>query len=330
MKLAGKRVLVTGADGFIGSHLVESLAREGANVRALCQYNSLNTWGWLERISSLDEIDVVTGDIRDAHFCLKLTKDIDYVFHLAALIAIPYSYQAPESFVDTNIRGTLLLCQGALANGISKLIHMSSSEVYGTAQYVPIDEKHPLTPQSPYSATKVAADAIALSFNCSYSLPVVIARPFNTYGPRQSARAVIPTIITQVASGKNEIYLGDLSPTRDFTFVEDTCRGLLAIAELDSGLGEVFHIGSNHEICVGQLVSLIGEIMGRELKPITVDSRLRPEASEVHRLKCNNDKLKAATGFEPSISLREGLERTVAWFLKESNLSQYKAHLYNL
>jgi NAD dependent epimerase/dehydratase len=330
MKLSGNRVLVTGADGFIGSHLVETLVRKGAKVTALSQYNSLNTWGWLEDISCLGDISVVTGDIRDPHFCLELTKNTDVIFHLAALIPIPYSYRAPDAFVDTNVRGTLNLCQGALANGISKFVHTSTSEVYGTAQYVPMDEKHPLTPQSPYSASKIAADAVALSFHFSFSLGVVIARPFNTYGPRQSARAVIPNIITQIASGKKEICLGDLSPTRDFTFVQDTCRGFLAIAELDCGLGEVFHIGSNQEICIGQLSSLIGEVMRREIRPITVDTRLRPETSEVRRLRCNNQKLKSAASFEPTVSLREGLKVTVQWFLEESNLKKYKPNLYNL
>src|ERR1700719_1409513 len=323
MKLAGKTVLVTGADGFIGSHLVESLVQEEASVTALSQYNSLNTWGWLEDISCLDKISVVTGDIRDAHFCLQLTKNIDIIFHLAALIAIPYSHKAPDAFVDRNVKGTLNLCQGALANGVEKFIHTSTSEVYGTAQYVPIDEKHPLTPQSPYSASKMGADAIALSFHCSFSLPLVIARPFNTYGPRQSARAVIPTIITQIASGKKEICLGDLSPTRDFTFVEDTCRGFLAIAEHDDGFGEIFHIGSNHEICVGQLMALIGEIMGKEIKAVNADNRMRPEASEVRRLRCDNQKLKSAANFEPKVSLREGLARTSEWFLRDRNLTKY-------
>jgi NAD dependent epimerase/dehydratase len=330
MKLNGKKVLVTGADGFIGSHLVEGLVRQGAKVTALSQYNSFNTWGWLEDISCLDKISVVTGDIRDAHFCLELTKNTDVIFHLAALIPIPYSYRAPGAFLDTNVKGTLNLCQGALANGISKFIHTSTSEVYGTAQYVPIDEKHPLSPQSPYSASKIAADAVALSFHFSFELPVVIARPFNTYGPRQSARAVIPTIITQIASGKKEICLGDLLPTRDFTFVEDTCRGFLAIAELDSGLGEVFHIGSNHEICIGQLLSLVGEIMCREIKPITVATRLRPETSEVRRLKCDNQKLKSASGFQPRVSLREGLTRTSQWLLEGPNLRKYKPDVYNI
>jgi len=330
MNVNGKRVLVTGADGFIGSHLVENLAQRGGLVTALSQYNSFNAWGWLEDVPCLDRITVVTGDIRDAHFCLELTKNIDIVFHLAALIPIPYSYKAPASFVDTNVKGTLYLCQGALANGITKFIHTSTSEVYGTAQYVPIDEKHPLNAQSPYSATKIAADAIAMSFYHSFRLPVVIARPFNTYGPRQSARAVIPTIITQIASGKEEIGLGDLSPTRDFTFVEDTCRGFLAIAELDDGLGEVFHIGSNHEICIGQLLSLVGEIMEREIKPTTDNSRLRPEKSEVRRLRCDNSKLKQAAGFQPSVSLREGLTRTSDWLLLEPNLRKYKPSLYNI
>jgi NAD dependent epimerase/dehydratase len=330
MKLAGKRVLVTGADGFIGSHLVEALVEAGANVTALSQYNSLNSWGWLEDIFCLEKVSVVTGDIRDAHFCLELTKNIDIIFHLAALIAIPYSYKAADAFIDTNVKGTLNLCQGARSNGVSKFVHTSTSEVYGTAQYVPIDEKHPLTPQSPYSASKMGADAVALSFHYTFSLPVVIARPFNTYGPRQSARAVIPTIITQMASGKKEICLGDLTPTRDFTFVEDTCRGFLAIAELEVGAGEVFHIGSNQEICIEQLLALIGEIMGKEMKPASVGDRLRPEASEVRRLRCDNQKLKSAADFEPRVSLREGLKKTAEWFLRDRNLTKYKVHLYNV
>lgn len=323
-------MLVTGADGFIGSHLVEFLVAQGARVTGLSQYNSLNSWGWLEDVSCLDQISVITGDIRDSHFCDELTKDIDVIFHLAALIAIPYSYRAPEAFIDTNVKGTLNLCQSAVRNSVSKFIHTSTSEVYGTAQYVPIDENHRIMPQSPYSASKVGADAVAISFYRSFSLPMVIARPFNTYGPRQSARAVIPTIITQIARNKTEISLGDLSPTRDFTFVEDTCRGFLAIAELENACGEVFHIGSNHEICVGQLLSLVSEIMKKDIRSTNDEMRIRPEASEVLRLKCDNQKLKAATGFEPQISLREGLTRTSEWFLREQNLNKYKADLYNV
>src|ERR1700752_4476410 len=243
MNFQNKSVLVTGGDGFIGSHLVEHLIRAGARVTALAQYNSFNFWGWLENIPSLGEVQVVSGDIRDSHFCLSLVKNIDVVFHLAALIPIPYSYRAPESYVDTNVRGTLNLCQAALASGVEKFIHTSTSEVYGTAKYIPIDEKHPLHAQSPYSASKIGADAIATSFYCSFQLPVVIARPFNAYGPRQSARAIIPTIISQIAAGAHEVKLGDLTTTRDFTFVDDTCQGFLAIAGMDNDLGEVFHIG---------------------------------------------------------------------------------------
>ena len=254
MELNGKRVLVTGADGFIGSHLVESLVSVGCQVVALSQYNSFNFWGWLEDTACLTDITVLTGDIRDAHFCLEMTKGIDVIFHLAALIPIPCSYKAPGTYVDTNVTGTLNMCQAALANGVRKVIHTSTSEVYGTAQYVPIDEKHPLNAQSPYSATKIGADAIAVSFNRSFDLPVVIARPFNAYGPRQSARAVVPTIITQLAAGGTDIQLGDVRTTRDFTYVEDTCRGFMAIARVDEGYGDVFNIGTNSEISIRRFV----------------------------------------------------------------------------
>jgi len=329
-ELHNKRVLVTGADGFIGSHLVERLVDAGARVRALSQYNSFNYWGWLEDIPCLAQIEIVTGDIRDAHLCDDLTREIDIVFHLAALIPIPYSYRAPDSYIDTNVKGTLYLCQGAQRNGVRRFIQTSTSEVYGTAEYVPIDEKHPLHPQSPYSASKIGSDSIALSFYSSFNTPVLVARPFNTYGPRQSARAVIPTIITQVAAGRSEIALGDLSTTRDFTYVEDTCRGFLAIAQMEGGEGEVFHIGSNHEIAVGDLVRLIGEIMGAKVSVVCDSQRLRPQNSEVLRLKCDNAKLKAACGFVPSLSLREGLERTAQWFTQPANLRRYKGNLYNV
>src|SRR5579875_1065766 len=299
MNLEKKRVLVTGADGFIGSHLVEHVLGAGAQVRALTLYNSFNDWGWLETIKDLEKVEVVPGDIRDSHFCINLVKDIDIVFHLAALIPIPYSYRAPDSYVDTNIKGTLNLCQAARMHGVTKFIQTSTSEVYGTARYVPIDESHPLTPQSPYSATKIASDAIALSFYYSFQMPVVVARPFNTYGPRQSARAVIPTIIVQLASGRSEIALGDTTTTRDFTFVEDTCRGFLAIAGMDGGFGEVFNIGSNQEISVGDLAHLIGEIMGKDVHLQVDKARLRPEKSEVLRLRCANGKLQNAVGFQP-------------------------------
>jgi NAD dependent epimerase/dehydratase len=330
MNLQGKRVLVTGADGFIGSHLVEHLANAEAQVRALVQYNSFNFWGWLEDVPCLDRIEVVTGDIRDSHFCLSVLKNVDVVFHLAALIPIPYSYRAPESYVDTNIRGTLNLCQAALSNGIAKFIQTSTSEVYGTAQYIPIDEKHPLHAQSPYSASKIGADAIATSFYCSFQLPVVIARPFNTYGGRQSARAVIPAIISQIAAGTPEVRLGELTTTRDFTFVDDTCRGFLAIASLESGFGEVFHIGSDQEISISDLFRLIAESMHSEARIEVDPNRLRPQKSEVLRLRCNYQKLRDASGFQPQVSLREGLERTIDWFQNPKNLLRYKGSLYNV
>jgi NAD dependent epimerase/dehydratase len=328
--LENKRVLVTGADGFIGSHLVEHLLDVGAQVRALSLYNSFNDWGWLEVAPRLDEITVITGDIRDPHFCQELVKDVDIVFHLAALIAIPYSYRAPDNYVDTNIKGTLNLCQAARESGVQKFIQTSTSEVYGTARYVPIDEDHPLTPQSPYSATKIGADAIALSFYHAFQLPVVIARPFNTYGPRQSARAVIPTIVLQLASGLEEISLGDTNTTRDFTFVHDTCRGFLSIAALNGGTGEVFNIGSNEEISIGDLARLIGEIMGKQIRVRVDEVRLRPGKSEVLRLRCANEKLLCATGFRPETSLRDGLTETVRWFSQDSNLKRYKGQLYNV
>lgn len=330
MILKGRKVLVTGADGFIGSHLVEQLACGGADVVALAQYNSFNHRGWLDAISCPQQVTVVAGDVRDAHFCLELTRGVDVVFHLAALIAIPYSYRAPDSYVDTNIKGTLNICQGCLRNGVGRLVHVSTSEVYGTAQYVPIDEAHPLAPQSPYSATKVGADAIALSFHRAFRLPVVTARPFNTYGPRQSARAVIPTIISQIAAGLKTIRLGELGPTRDFTYVADTCRGLLGLAEHDDGLGEVFNIGSNREISIGELFRLIAELMQSDAEVFEDPQRLRPEASEVRRLRCNNEKVRAATGFQPSVSLRDGLRMTIEWFADEANLRKYRTDIYNV
>jgi|SRR5579863_8955907 len=330
MHLARLKVLVTGADGFIGSHLVEQLVNEQADVTALAQYNSLNSWGWLEKIPCLDRISVKTGDIRDPHYCDHLTESMDIVFHLAALIPIPYSYKAPDSFIDTNVRGTLNLCQAARTNGVSKFIHTSTSEVYGTAQYIPMDETHPLNAQSPYSASKIGADALAMSFYYSFQLPVVIARPFNTYGPRQSARAIIPTIISQLASGRTEVRLGDLTTTRDFTFVEDTCRGFIAIAKMDGGIGEIFHIGSNQEISVGGLFALIGELMDLQATATPDQRRLRPAKSEVLRLRCNNEKLQHASGFVPQISLRAGLARTIQWFQNVENLRGYKPDLYNV
>jgi NAD dependent epimerase/dehydratase len=328
MNFRNKRVLVTGGDGFIGSHLVEHLTRTGAQVTALAHYNSFNDWGWLEEVPSFHEIKVVTGDIRDSHFCLALLKGIDVVFHLAALIPIPYSYRAPDSYLDTNIRGTLNLCQAALACGVEKVVHTSTSEVYGTAKYLPIDEEHPLHAQSPYSASKIGADAIAISFKCSFGLPVVIARPFNTYGPRQSARAVIPTIVSQIAAGARRIKLGEITTTRDFTYVDDTCRGFLAVAGLKDG--EIFHIGSDDEISVANLFKLIAELMESDAE-IEIDlERKRPQESEVLRLRCNSQKLRGASGFHPEVGLRAGLRQTIDWFRNPDNLRRYKGYLYNV
>lgn len=330
MTISGNRVLITGADGFIGSHLAELVTKRGAKVRALSLYNSFNDWGWLEGLPCLREISVVTGDVRDPHLCEELTKDIDVIFHLAAIIPIPYSYRAPASYVDTNVTGTLNMCQAALRAGVKRVVHVSTSEVYGTARYVPIDEAHPLQPQSPYSASKIAADAIVKSFHCSFGLPVVIARPFNAFGPRQSARAVIPAIISQLAKGCKEVNLGDTEPTRDFTYVEDTCAGLVAIAEMEAGLGEVFHIGSNFEISISNLFQLIAELMQSEARIAVDDARKRPEGSEVFRLWCDNGKLARATGFRPQTSLRDGLMETIRWFRNPEHLKRYKSDLYNV
>jgi len=325
-----KLALVTGADGFIGSHLVEMLVGQGYTVRALSQYNSFNDWGWLEDITCLDQVEVVNGDVRDPHYCKHITRDVDIVFHLAALIAIPYSYVAPDSYVDTNIKGTLNICQAAKENNVQRLIHTSTSEVYGTAQYVPIDEKHPLQAQSPYSATKIAGDAMAMSFYNAFELPVTIARPFNTYGPRQSARAVIPTIITQIANGKKEIKLGDVTPTRDFNYVEDTCRGFIALAECDATIGETVNIGSNYEITVGDTLNLIKELMGSDVRFVTDEQRIRPSKSEVFRLWCDNSKIEKLTGFQPQVNIREGLQRTIDWISLPEHLKAYKSEIYNV
>lgn len=325
-----KNVLVTGADGFIGSHLTELLVKQGHQVKALSQYNSFNYWGWLEDIDCLKDVEVLNGDVRDPHYCKHITKGVDTVYHLAALIAIPYSYVAPDSYVDTNIKGTLNICQAALENGVGRIIHTSTSEVYGTAQYVPIDEKHPLQPQSPYSASKIGADAMAMSFFNAFDLPLTIARPFNTYGPRQSARAVIPTIITQIAAGKKQIKLGDVSPTRDFNYVADTCRGFLQLAHSEKAVGQTVNIGSNYEITVGDTLNLIKEIMGSDVEFITEEQRIRPGKSEVHRLWCDNTKIRELTGFEPEYSIRKGLEATIEWFTKPGNLAKYKADIYNV
>jgi len=330
MNLSGKNVLVTGADGFIGSHLVESLLQQGAHVRALSYYNSFNYRGWLEDVSADKNLEIVSGDVRDSNFCNTITEDVDVVFHLAALIAIPYSYVAPDSYVDTNIRGTLNICQSAMRNKCARVIHTSTSEVYGTARYVPIDEKHPLQAQSPYSASKIGADAMAMSFYNAFGLPVVTVRPFNTYGPRQSARAIIPTIISQIAAGKEQIEIGDTTPTRDFNYVKDTCDGFIKIAENDSTLGKVVNVGSNSEISVGALFELINKLMGTSSEIKTDKQRIRPDKSEVFRLVCDNTLIKDLTGYVPSTSLEQGLRGTIEWFLNPINLSKYKTNIYNV
>ena len=330
MSNENKKVLVTGADGFIGSHLVELLFAEGFSVKALAQYTSFNSWGWLEDVNCKEDIEIVTGDIRDPYFCNEICKNIDIIFHLAALIAIPYSYIAPQSYVETNISGTLNICKAALEQNVSRLIHTSTSEVYGTAQYVPINEIHPLQAQSPYSASKIGADSMAISFFNSFNLPVTIVRPFNTYGPRQSARAFIPTIISQIASNQVNLKLGDTRPTRDLNFVTDTCRGFLELAKESKSIGEVINIGSNFEISVGEVAKIIKKEMGSSIKIITDKSRIRPEKSEVMRLWCDNTKIHQLTGFKPDYNIHTGLKKTISWFLQPENLSKYKADIYNV
>lgn len=324
-----QKVLVTGADGFIGSHLTEMLLEKGYSVRALSYYNSFNDWGWLNNLKH-PNLEIVTGDIRDPFLCDHITKDIDIIFHLAALIAIPYSYIAPSSYVDTNIKGTLNICQAAKNNAVKKILITSTSEVYGTAQYVPINESHPKQPQSPYSATKIGADAIAMSFYNAFDLPVVLVRPFNTYGPRQSARAIIPTIITQIASGKKEIKLGDLTPTRDFNFVKDTCKGFIELSNCDAAIGKEINICSNQEISMRDTLNLIAKLMNSDVKFIEEQARIRPKNSEVFRLWGDNSKIKALTGYQPSYTLEEGLKETITWFLNKDNLTRYKIDIYNV
>jgi len=325
-----KKVLVTGADGFIGSHLTEMLVSQGYKVKALSQYNSFNSWGWLDSINCKKDLEIVTGDIRDPHYCKIISKDVDIIFHLAALIGIPFSYVAPDSYVETNIKGTLNICQAAKEHGISRLIHTSTSEVYGTAQYVPIDEKHPLQPQSPYSASKIAADSMAMSFYNSFNLPVTIARPFNTYGPRQSARAIIPTIITQIASEKKEIKLGDLSPTRDFNYVEDCCRAFIMLAENDKTIGETINIGSNKEISISDTFKLIKELMSSDVNFVNDQQRNRPKKSEVYRLWCDNKKINKLVGYKPQTNIQDGLKKTIEWITRPENLKFYKSEIYNV
>ena len=329
-------ILITGADGFIGSHLTEALVRQGHKVRAFVLYNSFNSWGWLDQCAEdvKGSFEVFTGDIRDPHGVKQAMKDCDVVLHLAALIAIPYSYHSPDTYVDTNVKGTLNVLQAARELGVSKVVHTSTSEVYGTACFVPITEEHPLQGQSPYSATKIAADQLAYSFFASFGLPVVIARPFNTYGPRQSARAVIPTIITQIAGGKRKIKLGAVSPTRDFNYVQDTVAGFIAAMTSEQGLGEVVNFGSNFEISIGDTVQLIAEAMNVEIEIITDEVRLSPISSEVERLWADNQKAKELFGWTPDYGGREGFKRglmeTAEWFEKSGNLSSYKTDVYNL
>ncbi len=320
--------LVTGANGFIGSHLTELLLSEGYRVRALNQYNSFNDWGWLEGIRH-QNLEVVSGDVRDPAFCREITRGCDTVFHLAALIAIPYSYSAPDSYVDTNVKGTLNMCQAAKDCGVRRIIVTSTSEVYGTALSVPIAESHPKQPQSPYSATKIGADAIAQSFYNAFALPVTVARPFNTYGPRQSARAIIPTIISQIASGMREIKVGDLSPTRDFNFVHDTCRGFLALARAENVDGREINIATGTEVSMRETLEMIAELMGADVRYVVDPQRLRPKGSEVMRLCGDNTLITSLTPWRPEVSLREGLSRTIGWFTDPENLRRYKPEIYN-
>jgi NAD dependent epimerase/dehydratase len=328
------KILVTGADGFIGSHLVELLLSNGHDVRSLCYYNSLGSWGWLDSLPRgiRRNLDVVLGDIRDPQCVREAMKGCDQVFHLAALIAIPYSYMAPSSYVDTNIHGTLNVVQAARDLGVSRIIHTSTSETYGSAQFVPITEDHPQVGQSPYAASKIGADQIALSYWRSFETPIVVLRPFNTYGPRQSARAVIPTIITQVAAGQRQIRLGSLSPTRDFNFVLDTCAAFQAIADCDEALGQVINAASNFEISIGDTAALIGEVMNTELDIVTDEQRLRPDGSEVNRLYGDNNRLHQLTGWQPAYGgidgFRQGLAITAQWFSDPVNLAQYRPDTY--
>lgn len=324
------KVLVTGADGFIGSHLTEELVKKGYNVKAFSFYNSFNRWGWLDYLPKdiMNNVEIFTGDIRDPNGVRTAMNDVDKVFHLAALIAIPFSYHSPDSYVDTNIKGTLNVLQAARDYQTSRVLITSTSEVYGTAQYVPIDEKHPFQGQSPYSASKIGADRMAESFYRSFNLPVSIVRPFNTYGPRQSARAVIPTIISQLLAGKTEISLGSLTPTRDFNYVKDTVAGFIAISESDMTIGQEINIATQNEISIGQLANTIISLINPEAKVICDEKRLRPEKSEVNRLLGSNKKIKELTDWTPKYSFEEGISETILWI--ENNISSYKTDIYNI
>lgn len=332
MDLYNKKILVTGADGFIGSHLVEALLDKGYNVKAFVFYNSFNSWGWLDTLPTekLKSLEVFSGDIRDPNGVAEAIKDCDVVFHLAALIAIPFSYHSPDSYVDTNIKGSLNVLQSARNHGVERILITSTSEVYGTAQYAPIDEKHPFQGQSPYSATKIGADRLAESFFRSFDTPVVIVRPFNTYGPRQSSRAVIPTVITQLLSGQTELKLGSLSPTRDFNYVKDTVQGFIAIAEADETIGQEINIASGEEHSIGDVANILISELNPEANIVTDEQRLRPDASEVFRLMGDNTKITSLTPWLPSYDLQSGLKDTIDWFKQPDNLRRYKAWLYNL
>lgn len=332
LNLVGKKVLVTGADGFIGSHLVEALLAHGCDVRSFVYYNSFNSWGWLDSLplEVVKGLDVFAGDIRDPHGVELAMQGCDVVFHLAALIAIPFSYHSPDSYVDTNIKGTLNVLQAAKKLNVERVLVTSTSEVYGTAQYAPIDEKHPFQGQSPYSATKIGADRLAESFYRSFQTPVTIVRPFNTYGPRQSARAVIPAIITQLLLGATELKLGSLAPTRDFNYVKDTVQGFIALASSDEAVGREVNIATNSEVSVGDIAKVLIDELNPSVKIVTEDDRLRPDASEVFRLIGDNTLIKTLTGWTPEYDLRHGLQDTIQWFKNPENLARYKAWLYNI
>lgn len=328
---SNKLAVVTGSNGFIGSHLVEKLFENGFSVRCLSHYNSRNDWGWLEDISCKDQVEVIVGDILDESICNRICEGADYIFHLAALIGIPYSYDAPNSYVNTNVIGTVNMCNASLRNGVKRFIQTSTSEVYGTAAYVPIDEKHPLQPQSPYSASKISSDSMAMSYYSSFDLPLTIARPFNTFGPRQSARAVIPTIITQLLSGTKKIKLGNTETTRDFNYVEDTCLGFLAIAESEDAIGQTINIGSNTEHSIKEVFDLACQLTSiSDIELISDNQRIRPDKSEVYRLRCDNSKILKLTNYQSETDFESGLAMTIDWFKNSNNLLKYKTDIYNV
>jgi len=322
------KILVTGAEGFIGSHLTELLVEKGYIVKAFVRYNFTNNWGWLETSKYLKDIEIYTGDVRDYDSVYDAMKDVDVVFHLAALIGIPYSYVSPLAYIKTNTEGTYNILEAGRKLGVDRIIVTSTSEIYGTAQYVPIDEKHPYNPQSPYAASKASADHLALSYYRSFGTPVTIIRPFNTYGPRQSARAIIPTIVTQVLSGKTQIKLGNLEPTRDLNYVKDTANGFITVGMHEKTIGDVYNIGSGREISIGELVQKIIDLLGRHVEIVQDEQRVRPEKSEVERLLCNANKAKALTGWEPKYTLEEGLKETIEWI--QNNMQYYKPDIYNV